>query len=186
MPPKSILKKKTAPGRTSTGKRARPGQNIRKAAQAEAESLKAKSKGKKVGGRVIPDGGRGETASAARDAKGRAGQGGSKFSASASMSKFKGGKPDPRSRLGGKGEVDNGKGKKRVRVDHDMSDEDEGVDEDDNDFGDEGEDDEGPATDEEIEKLQNPKSASSGNSMSGPSDLPKSQVICLCTELIYP
>jgi len=47
MPPKSILKKtsKPIPGtRTASGKRVRPGQNLRKAAAAEKESEKAKGK----------------------------------------------------------------------------------------------------------------------------------------------
>jgi len=48
MPPKSILKKtsKPIPGtRTASGKRVRPGQNLRKAAAAEKESEKTKSAG---------------------------------------------------------------------------------------------------------------------------------------------
>jgi hypothetical protein len=48
MPPKSILKKtsKPVPGtRTASGKRVRPGQNLRKAAAAEKESEKNKSTG---------------------------------------------------------------------------------------------------------------------------------------------
>ena len=48
MPPKSILKKTTKPipgTRTASGKRVRPGQNLRKAAAAEKESEKTKSAG---------------------------------------------------------------------------------------------------------------------------------------------
>lgn len=168
MPPKSILKKKTAPGRTATGKRARPGQNIRNAAKAEAESLKSKSKFKKgPDGRPLragkPGPGIGEVKTGAASAtgsnvitKGKGKGKGSKGSMNASVKKSAGGDKD--------------KGKKRARVveQGSGSDDDDGSgDEVENGFGsDDDMDGAGTGTDEEIDRLNGPKPKSSTNSKS--------------------
>lgn len=173
MPPKSILKKKTAPGRTATGKRSRPGQNIRNAAKAEAESLKSKSKFKKgPDGRPLragkPGPGVGEVGAktGAASATGSnviaKGKGkGSKGSMNASVKKSAGGEKE--------------KGKKRARAAEETGESDDGSgDEVENGFGsDDDMDGAGTGTDEEIDRLNGPKPKSSTNSTSKslPSDI---------------
>lgn len=172
MPPKSILKKKAAPGRTATGKRARPGQNLRKAAKAEAESAKSKSKYKRPGvpgpgkddtfrsGKPAPEFGIGGGARAGGGEGGRDGKS-SKHSVKLAVGKGRteGSKP--------KTAPASSKGKKRAQVAREGSDDDDGEDEDDdNDFGESGDD--GAGTDEEIERLQDTKSSSAGTSESCP------------------
>lgn len=166
MPPKSILKKKTAPGRTATGKRSRPGQNIRNAAKAEAESLKSKTK-KGPNGRPLragkPGPGPGEVPKT-----GAASATGSNMLAK--------GKGKPGSGTGSKGSVsaqmkksgDNGKGKKRApRVEEDGSDDEGSGEELENGFGsDDDMEGSGVGTDDEIDRLNGPKPKSDSKSES--------------------
>ena len=174
MPPKSILKKtsKPIPGtRTASGKRVRPGQNLRKAAAAEKESEKAKGKHDKKklikGGKYEKYLGPGEYNG---PTGGNAGPLGVPGSASAKDANDKGkgkGKGKGKDVGGRKNGPGAGAGKKTVtlavRKNDDDGDEDGDVDMSGDDLGDDdgSEGSEGEGTDEELGKKG---SKSSGNS----------------------
>jgi len=172
MAPKSILKKTsssarpTPGGRTATGKRVRPGQNLRKAAAGikESEAKQANGKGKGRFDKPKPSGkyekytGPGEYTGPTGGNAGPLGGKGAK------------GKPDT------KGKSD-GKGKKKVTMAvrkevQGGDDEDVDMSDDGNDFGGSGSDgqdgSDGAGTDEEIERAKGSgsKSHQSGNSQS--------------------
>jgi len=175
MPPKSILKKtsKPIPGtRTASGKRVRPGQNLRKAAAAEKESEKTKSagggKGKGRFDKKLVKGGKYEKYLGPGEYTGpTGGNAGPLGTPGDSKDKGKGNAKDVKGK---------GKGKKTVTlaVKKTQDDEDGDVemsDGDGNDFGDEdGSGSEGSeaGTDEELGKKS---SKSNGNSESPPSSL---------------
>jgi hypothetical protein len=162
MPPKSILKKtsKPIPGtRTASGKRVRPGQNLRKAAAAEKESEKSKGSGQGKGkGRFdkkLAAGGKYEKYLGPGEYTGPTGGNAGPLGTPGAAKDAKGGKD------GGKGK---GKGKKTVTmaVRKDKSNEDEDGFGDEDGSGSEGSGGEG--TDEELGKGKSSKS--NGNSMS--------------------
>jgi hypothetical protein len=167
MPPKSILKKtsKPIPGtRTASGKRVRPGQNLRKAAAAEKESEKNKSagggKGKGRFDKKLVKGGKYEKYLGPGEYTGPTGGNAGPLGTPGAV------KADPK----GKGKDAKGKGKKTVtlavRKDKDEDGDVEMSDGEGNDFGDEdgsGSDGSEAGTDEELGKKS---SKSNGNSMS--------------------
>jgi hypothetical protein len=170
MPPKSILKKtsKPIPGtRTASGKRVRPGQNLRKAAAAEKESEKTKGagggKGKGRFDKKLVKGGKYEKYLGPGEYTGPTGGNAGPLGAPGAA------KVDPKGK--GNGKDVKGKGKKTVTLAVKKTQEDgdgdvEMSDGDGNDFGDEdGSGSEGSeaGTDEELGKKS---SKSNGNSES--------------------
>jgi hypothetical protein len=166
MPPKSILKKTTKPipgTRTASGKRVRPGQNLRKAAAAEKESEKNKSagggKGKGRFDKKLVKGGKYEKYLGPGEYTGPTGGNAGPLGTPGAA------KAEPK----GKGKDAKGKGKKTVTLAVKKPQEDEDGDvemSDGDDFGDEdGSGSEGSeaGTDEELGKKS---SKSNGNSMS--------------------